>query len=65
MSKFVFIYHAGNTPVEAAPPFTEEMQKVMAAWMGWSERVGASMVDFGTPLAGGLRVAGDGSTDPQ
>lgn len=64
MSKFVFIYHAPTTPAEATPPSSEEMQRAMSAWMSWSEKVGPGMVDFGTPLAAGTRVTGDGSTSP-
>lgn len=64
MSKFVFIYHAPMTPAEAAPPSQEETQQVMDAWMAWSDKVGSGMVDFGTPLAGGVRVTGDGATSP-
>ena len=61
MAKFVFIYHAPMTPAEAAPPSPEEMEQVMGAWMAWSEKVGAGMVDFGTPLAGGVQVTPNGT----
>lgn len=64
MSKFIFVYHAPQTPADAAPPSPEEMEQVMGAWMGWAGRVGEGMVDFGTPLAGGVRVASDGSVAP-
>lgn len=56
MPKFVFIYHAPQPPADASPPSAEEMEQVMGAWMAWSEKVGAGMVDFGTPLAGGVHV---------
>ncbi|MDL9980445.1 YciI family protein [Microbacterium sp. ASV49] len=60
MTKFVFIYHAPQTPADATPPDPEEMQQVMGAWMQWAEKVGPGMVDFGTPLAGGVHVTTDG-----
>ncbi len=62
MTKFVFIYHA-PTPPEGAPDMSpEDMQAVMGQWMAWAEKVGSGMVDFGTPLAGGVRVTKDGTS---
>ena len=62
MSKFVFIYHAPTTPAEATPPSPEQMEAVMGAWNAWAGTVGDGMVDFGTPLAGGVRVTTDGTS---
>ena len=62
MSTFVFIYHAPMTPAEAAPPDPEQMEAVMGEWNAWAGRVGDGMVDFGTPLAGGVRVTADGTS---
>ncbi|MEO5780333.1 MULTISPECIES: hypothetical protein [Arthrobacter] len=64
MTKFVFIYHAPSTPLEAAPPAPEDMAAVMEQWQAWAGKVGTGMVDFGTPLAGGVRVLSGGSTAP-
>ncbi len=61
MSKFVFVYHAPMTPADAAPPSPQEMEAVMGAWNAWAGKVGDGMVDFGTPLAGGVRVTTDGT----
>ena len=61
MSKFVFVYHAPMAPADAAPPDPEEMEAVMGAWNAWAGKVGGGMVDFGTPLAGGVRVTTDGT----
>ena len=61
MARFVFIYHAPAPPTDAAPPTPEEMQQVMAAWMAWADKVGAGMVDFGTPLADGVQVTPQGT----
>ena len=62
MSKFVFIYHAPMTPAEATPPTAEQMEAVMGAWNAWAGKVGDGMVDFGTPLTGGVRVTTDGTS---
>jgi hypothetical protein len=62
MSKFLFIYHAPNTPAEAAPADPAEMEAVMGQWMEWAGRVGDGMVDFGTPLAGGVQVTPEGTS---
>ena len=64
MTKFLFVYHAPTTPAEAAPPTAEQMEAVMGEWNAWAGRVGDGLLDFGTPLAGGVRVGADGSTSP-
>ena len=64
MSKYVFIYHAPMTPAEAAPPSPDDMAAVMGEWNAWGAMVGDRLVDFGTPLANGVRVTSDGSTAP-
>jgi hypothetical protein len=64
MTKFLFLYHAPMTPAEAMPPTPEQMEAVMGEWTAWAGRVGAGLLDFGTPLDGGVRVAADGSTSP-
>ena len=55
MTKYLFIYHAPMTPADAAPPTPEQMEAVMGQWNAWAGKVGDRMVDFGTPLAGGVR----------
>lgn len=62
MAKFVFIYHAPQTPAEATPPTPEQMQEVMGAWMAWADRVGEGLIDLGTPLAGGVNVTPEGTS---
>ena len=62
MTKFVFIYHAPPMPTDATAPSPEEMQAVMGQWMAWGDTVGERMLDFGTPLAGGVRVTTDGTS---
>lgn len=61
MPKFLFIYHAPAPPPDAPEPSPGEMQAVMGEWMQWADRVGDGMVDFGTPLADGVRVTADDS----
>ena len=62
MSKYVFVYHAPMTPADATPPSPEQMEAVMGEWMAWAGTVGEGMVDFGTPLADGVRVTPDGTS---
>jgi hypothetical protein len=64
MTKFLFIYHAPMSPAEATPPDPAQMEAVLGEWNAWAGRVGSGMIDFGTPLDGGVRVASDGSTSP-
>ncbi len=61
MGKFVYIYHAPAMPADAPQPSAEEMQGVMDAWTAWAGKVGDGLVDFGTPLAGGVRVTQSGT----
>jgi hypothetical protein len=49
-------------PAAAAPSDPAAMQEVMDAWMAWAGRVGEGLLDFGTPLAGGVHVTSDGRT---
>ena len=62
MNKFVFVYHAPMTPADATPPDPEQMQEIMGRWMAWAGKVGDGMVDFGTPLANGVRVTAEGTS---
>jgi hypothetical protein len=62
MTKYLILYHAPTTPADAAPPTQAEMDAAMGQWNAWAGRVGDRMVDFGTPLAGGVRVTRDGTS---
>jgi hypothetical protein len=64
MTKYLFLYHAPMTPADAAPPDPQQMEAVMGAWNDWAGQVGDGMIDFGTPLANGVRVAADGARSP-
>jgi hypothetical protein len=61
MPTYLFVYHAPMTPAEAAPPSPEQMEAVMGEWNAWAGKVGDRMVDFGAPLAGGVRVSPTGT----
>lgn len=65
MTKFVFIYHAPMTPADATPPSPEQMEAVMKQWNDWGAKVGDDLLDFGTPLAHGVRVTADGTSPSQ
>ncbi len=62
MTKYVFIYHAPEAPADAPPPDPAQIDAVMGAWNAWAGKVGDGMVDFGTPLGGGVRVSADGNS---
>lgn len=62
MTRYVFIYHAPMPPTDAAPPNQDDMDAVMSEWNAWAGKVGDRMVDFGTPLDGGVRVTKDGTS---
>ena len=62
MSKYLFVYHAPMTPADAAPPDPAQMDAVMGEWNAWAGRVGEALVDFVTPLAGGVRITKDGTS---
>jgi hypothetical protein len=62
MARYVFVYHAPVQPADATPPDPEQVDAVMGAWNAWAGKVGDRMVDFGTPLANGVRITPDGTT---
>ena len=59
MKKFLVLY---RSPVSAreqlANATPDQMQAGMQAWMAWAERAGEAIVDLGSPLGGGRRIAG-------
>lgn len=56
------LYHA---PVEAqeqmAKASPQDMKKGMEPWIAWQKKIGASLVDMGTPLAFGRRITKSGT----
>ncbi|MDH4068913.1 MAG: YciI family protein [Ignavibacteria bacterium] len=61
MKKYVVIYHAPRAAMENMPNDPDKMKEGMAQWMAWAKKCGAGMVDLGTPLGGGTRVAASGT----
>ena len=63
VKKFLVIYHAPASAVEQmAGASAEDMQKGMEPWMAWAQRCGDSLVDMGSPLVGGQKIAESGSS---
>ena len=63
MKRFIVIYHATGKAAEKMANVTpEEAKKGMEPWFAWKEKVGAGMVDMGTPLGNGMKVTKDGIT---
>ena len=66
MKKFVVIYHAPMSAVEAmASASPAEMEEGMKPWMDWAARSGDGLVDLGTPLAGGQKLSKTGSSSSE
>jgi hypothetical protein len=54
MSKFVLMFHAGETP-------TAPSGDVMDRWMAWFAELGAAVVDMGSPFGASATIASDGT----
>src|SRR5437899_12865182 len=57
MSKFVVIFHGGETPEAPSP-------EVMDRWMAWFGELGAAVVDMGAPFGASATIASDGTPIP-
>lgn len=63
MKKFLALYKAPASSFAMMMKATPEQQKAgMDAWMAWSQKAAASIVDMGTPLGKSMRVTATGST---
>jgi hypothetical protein len=63
VKKFLVLYKAPASAFEQMMKATPEQQKAgMDAWMAWSQRAAASIVDLGAPLGKSLRVAKSGAS---
>ena len=63
MKKFLVLYKAPHSAFEQMKKTTPEQQKAgMEAWMGWSKKAAASIVDMGAPLGKTLRVTPGGAS---
>lgn len=62
MKKFIVLYTSSKGAWEGmknASP--EDMKKGMESWMAWAKSCGDGLVDMGTPLGNGAKVAKAGS----
>ena len=57
MSKFVLVFHGGQTPE------TPEAD-VMDRWMAWFAELGHAVVDMGAPFGTSATIASDGTSRP-
>lgn len=63
MKKYIVSYHALIDLLQQTGESTpEEMEKGMEARMAWAQKCGDKLVDFGTPLANGLKLNPDGGS---
>jgi hypothetical protein len=63
MKKFLVLYKAPAAAFEQMMKATPEQQKAgMDAWMAWSKKAAASIVDLGAPLGKSLRVTKGGAS---
>ena len=59
MAKYLFVYHGGNPPTNAA-----DAKTVMDAWGAWFGSMGAAVIDGGNPVGASSTVKSDGSLVP-
>ncbi len=64
MKKFLVLYKAPTSAFEQMSKSTPEQKKAgMDAWMAWSKKAAASIVEMGAPLGKSVRVT-KGGTGP-
>lgn len=56
MAKYLFVYHGGKHPPNAA-----DAKTVMDAWGAWFGSLGAAVIDGGNPVGKSSTVKSDGS----
>jgi YCII-related domain len=59
MAKFIYLYRGPATPISDRTP--EEGAERQAAFGAWMERVGAALVDVGSPFGTSASVRDDGT----
>ena len=64
MKRFIVIY---NAPPDAwsqmATATPEQQAEGMKPWFAWKDSLGDKLVDFGSPLVGGIRLLPDGTSE--
>ena len=62
MKKFIVLYHAPASMMKQAAKVTPAQAKAgMDGWMKWAAKCGSQLVEMGSPLGGGLKLAPDGT----
>ena len=59
MSKFIYLYRGPATPMSSLTP--QQGAERMAAFGAWMEKVGAALVDVGSPFGSSASVGDDGT----
>src|SRR5258708_40348050 len=59
MAKFIYLYRGPATPMADQTP--EQGAERMAAFGAWMEKVGAALVDVGSPFGASVSVRDDGT----
>jgi hypothetical protein len=59
MARFIYLYRGPATPVSDFTP--EQGAERMAAFRAWMEKVGAALVDVGSPFGPSASVRDDGT----
>ena len=59
MAKFIYLYRGPATPMSDFTP--EQGAERMAAFSAWMEKVGAALVDVGSPFGSSASVRDDGT----
>jgi len=59
MAKFIYLYRGPATPMSDLTP--EQAAERMAAFRAWTEKVGAALVDVGSPFGTSASVRDDGT----
>jgi hypothetical protein len=59
MARFIYLYRGPATPMSDLTP--EQGAERMAAFSAWMEKVGAALVDVGSPFGSSASVRDDGT----
>jgi hypothetical protein len=62
MAKFIYLYRGPATPMSDLTP--EQGAERMVAFGAWMEKVGAALVDVGSPFGASASVRDDGTEGP-
>ena len=62
MAKFIYLYRGPATPMSTLTP--EQGAERMAAFGAWIDKVGAALVDGGSPFGASASVRDDGTEGP-